>query len=88
VIARNKAVMMSKHHSWNMWKKKTDMWTSVDLHDERSMRVLASDLSCTVGELRSAVQRVGPTIADVRNYVARSRALGTRWTAARSQQDK
>ena len=66
---------MSKHSSANLWK-------TVDLHDEKGMRVLAQDLACTVGELRSAVQRVGPTLADVRNYVERSR-LTERWQAAR-----
>ena len=59
-----------------------DLWNTVDLHDDQGMRVLANRLSCTVGELRTAVQRVGPTIADVRNYVARSRALNERWQAS------
>ena len=59
-----------------------DLWNTVDLHDDQGMRVLADRLSCTVGELRTAVQRVGPTVADVRNYVARSRALSERWQAS------
>ena len=59
-----------------------DLWNTVDLHDDQGMRVLANRLSCTVGELRTAVQRVGPTVADVRNYVTRSRALNERWQAS------
>jgi len=62
-----------------------DTFATVNVHDDLGMRRLADDLACTVGELRIAVQRVGPGLGDVRNYVARSRALDRRWQAARTR---
>ena len=64
-------------------QSKLDLWKTVDPRDDQSMRVLAVHLRCTVGELRMAVQRVGPTVADVRNYVMRSRGMNEGWEAAR-----
>jgi hypothetical protein len=60
-----------------------DRWQTVDLHDDEAVRMLTEHLACTVGELRMAVQRVGPTFADVRNYVMRLRSMDERWQAAR-----
>jgi hypothetical protein len=62
-----------------------DVWTTVDVRDDHVMRRLANDLACTVGELRIAVERVGPAMGDVRNYLKRSRALDQRWQAGRAR---
>jgi len=62
-----------------------DTWTTVDVRDDLVMQRLANDLACTVGELRIAVERVGPAMGDVRNYLKRSRALEGRWQAGRAR---
>jgi len=62
-----------------------DSFATLDVRDADGMRRLADDLACTVGELRIAVQRVGPGLGDVRNYLTRSRALDRRWQAARTR---
>ena len=72
---------MRKQFGW-------DKWTVVDLDDPEAMRVLAEELDCSLEELRSAVARVGPLVADVRNYVSRSRAFTAHWDAARPHQRK
>ena len=69
-----------------MTKRSTiDTFATVDVRDDHGMRRLADNLACTVGELRIAVQRVGPALGDVRNYLMRSRSLDRHWQAARQR---